>query len=776
MKCAGCVSAVERRLCQQMGVQTAAANLVAQLAVVTYDPAQTDADQMVAALTASGFPSQTRTATDPLTCWQQQESPFQQQAGQLAIAALLLILSFLGHLPNEWTWPAFQDLRLHALLASFALAGPGRSLLINGYQGLRQGDPNMNSLVGLGAVSAYAASLAAWLWPQLGWACFFEEPVMLLGFILLGRTLEAQARFRAGQSLRTLAALQPQQAHLLLPTDQASPTTTDPQVEVGAITLKPGELVLVLPGERFPVDGVVVRGRSSVNEAMLSGEAMPCLRQVGDGVRTGTVNLTAPLIVQASQTGLDTTLAQILRLVEEAQGRKAPIQRLADRVAGRFAWGVMTLALLTFLFWLLWGTHLWPTVLSQSVVGHVGHLPAQEAVGQTPLLFSLQRAIAVLVVACPCALGLATPTAILVASGIGAERGLLLRGGDVLERIAGLTDLVFDKTGTLTLGQPQLQTVEAQPGFTPEHLLQWAASLEAGTHHPLAMAVIQAVEAQQIPLLAVQDSWTEPGLGVQGTIEGSRFFVGQHQWLLDQGLDLPTDESVSDAMTWIYLGRADGYLGRLGVTDTVRPEAQAVVAALQGQGVRLHLLTGDRPSVAAQIAAQVGIAAAQVQAGLSPLQKANSIELLQQTGRSVGMVGDGINDAPALAIADVGFAMGGGTDVAQACGGVILTGDRLGQLLEAIQLSRDTLQTIRLNLGWALGYNLLGIPLAAGVLLPAQGLALSPSLAGALMAASSLAVVANSLSLYRRWPSPPPGPLGSTAHPPADGTGDLQSV
>jgi P-type Cu2+ transporter len=775
MKCAGCVSAVERRLYQQGGVQTAAVNLVAQLAVVTYDPDQTDAERMATALTASGFPSQPRTATDPLALWAQEEPPLQQQAGPLAIAALLLVLSFLGHLPTDWSWPVFQDLRLHALLATFALLGPGRPILINGFQGVRQGAPNMNSLVGLGAISAYAASLAAWGLPQLGWACFFEEPVMLLGFILLGRTLEAQARYRAGRSLRSLASLQPHQAHLLLPADAAAPTPADPQVDVGATTLKPGELLLVLPGERFPVDGEVVSGCSRVNEAMLSGEALPCYRQVGDLVSTGTVNLTAPLIVRATRTGLDTTLAQILQLVEEAQGRKAPIQRLADQVAGRFAWGVMTLALVTFLFWMLWGTRLWPAVLAQSVLGHVGHLPAHPIGSQTPLLFSLQRAIAVLVVACPCALGLATPTAILVASGIGAERGLLLRGGDVLERIAGLNDIVFDKTGTLTLGQPQLQQIEPQPGLTGRQLLRWAASLEMGTQHPLATAVVQAAQTQHIRLLAVGESQTAPGLGVRGVMEGQVFYLGQIRWLQEQGLILPEPEDGEDLITWLYLASADRYLGRLALTDTVRADAASVVAAFHQQGLRLHLLTGDRPSVAQQVARQVGIAVANVQASLSPAQKASTIGQLQQTGAQVGMVGDGINDAPALAVAEVGFAMGGGTDVAQASGDVILTGDRLEQILEAIQLSRDTLRTIRLNLAWAFAYNLLGIPLAAGLLLPWQGVALSPSLAGACMAVSSLAVVANSLSLYRRWPSPPASPPDSSGHPPAAAVADLRS-
>jgi Cu2+-exporting ATPase len=782
MKCAGCVRAVEKRLTQQPGVLSASVNLVTKVATVDYEPHRINGDALAETLTEIGFPTQRRDrpkasltpGSDP-----DLESPesqtqrlLREQIKQLTIAALLLILSSLGHLEYllGWHLPIFgtlwMNIWLHWGLATLALLIPGRSIWLNGWQGLRHGIPNMNTLVGLGAWSAYGASSVALWFPQLGWECFFDEPVMLLGFILLGRTLEQRARHRASASLRQLLSLQPTVARLIADSDLllANPTP-EPQglltakvVEVASDRLQVGEGLRVLPGEKFPVDGTVLAGQSTVNEAMLTGESLPVLKQPGSSVSAGSLNLSGVLVVQATQVGAETTLAQIIHLVETAQARKAPIQQLADIVAGYFTYGVMTIAALTFAFWFFLGTRLWPQVLGHHEVWMAGmdHGSMTDALQGTtsPLLLSLKLAIAVLVIACPCALGLATPTAMLVGSGRGAEQGLLIRGGDVLEEIDRLDTIVFDKTGTLTTGQPTVtDCLVLEDTLSPADVLQLAASIEVGTRHPLALAIQNQAQAENVTLLPAEKFHTEPGFGVSARIEGVLSILGNPAWLQQHNIEIP--ESAQDqadrlavlGKTVIYLAQASRVLGLIAVADPLRSEAPEVIKALQNQGFKVLLLTGDHTTTTAAIAQSLQLQPDQVLAEIPPVQKAATLKQLQRQGQRVAMVGDGINDAPALAQANVGIALRSGTEVALETAQIVLMGDRLGQVLEALHLGKATLRKIRQNLFWALAYNIVGIPIAAGVLLPSLGFAFSPALAGALMAFSSITVVMNSLAL-----------------------------
>lgn len=780
MKCAGCVKAVETELLQQPGVVAATVNLVTEMALVQAEPG-VEGEALAIALTAAGFPSQLRGdsaangATETPAERQQRET--RERMGQLAIACTLLALSFLGHLSAVGlTLPGLSNIWFHAGLATLALLFPGRNMVIDGWRGLRRGAPNMNTLVSLGTLTAYSVSVVALLVPALGWECFFDEPVMLVGFILLGRTLEQQARSKATASLQSLAAMQPSMSRRI----PAATATLTGEVSVTLATeqVRVGDWLLVLPGEKIPVDGEVTVGQTTVDESMLTGESSPVLKQAGDRVAAGTVNQTGAIALRTTRTGKDTTLAQIIALVEAAQTRKAPIQRLADSVAGYFTYGVLTLALLTFLFWYFVGLPLWHDPIAALGIheiglgtAHTAHLTHTGMTGDSammhaampsPLLLSLKLAIAVLVIACPCALGLATPTAILVGSSLGAERGLLIRGGDVLEKAQALDTLVFDKTGTLTQGRPVVtDCVPLAAGWTAARLLQLAATVEAGTTHPLSAAIRQAAQQQALSLLPAAEFQTQPGLGVSARVEGARVYLGTANWLRQNGVSLEeavceqaqaillrnTSANAATGKTVVYVGVEQQCVGFMAMQDPLRPDALRAVQQLRDAGLGLRLLTGDQPASARAIAQTLGFAPEDVQAGLLPQEKVAAIAQLQAQGRRVGMVGDGINDAPALAQADVSISLHSGTDAAIEASEIVLMGDRLTDISAALRLSRATFNKIRQNLFWAFAYNLLGIPVAAGVLLPTLGLILSPSAAGGLMALSSVSVITNSLLL-----------------------------
>jgi P-type Cu2+ transporter len=768
MKCAGCVKAVETQLTRQPGVITAAVNLVTELATVECETGVSPAT-LADKLTEAGFPTSPRLASsefnqtllaDPA---EQQRSQTQQLIRQVALAATLLVLSAIGHIKHfGWvTIPVLSDIWFHWGLATLSLIGPGRPIIIDGWRGLRQNMPNMNTLVGLGTLTAYAASLIALLFPMLGWECFFDEPVMLLGFILLGRTLEQHARSRATSALHSLLALRPTIARLIQADSKkdAIANFASASVEIPADQVKIGQWLQVLPGEKIPVDGEVVAGQTTVNEAMLTGEAIPVLKQPHDFVAAGSLNLSGAIAIKATRTGNNTTLAQIIALVEAAQTRKAPIQGLADLVAGYFTYGVMAIALLTFLFWYFIGIPLWGSdwMVHGTTMLH-SHLPASAPMPvmalHTPLLLSLKLAIAVLVIACPCALGLATPTAILVGSGIGAEQGLLIRGGDVLEKVHHLTTVMFDKTGTLTTGQPIVtDCIVLNSTLNSTQLLQLAATVESGTQHPLSVAIRRQAEQAELPLLPAQAFQTKAGYGVSARVAEQLVILGTQNWLEQQGI-LVGDEAqtqaqtlATDGKTVIFVAIDHTLIGLIAVQDQLRPDARQTVERLQQRGLQVLLLTGDQQTTAAAIAQSINLPPDALLANVRPEDKVEAIRHLQQQGQRVAMVGDGINDAPALAQADVGISMHSGTDVAIDTAEIILMRDRLSDVVESIRLSSATFNKIQQNLFWAFAYNIVGIPIAAGVLLPLFGIVLSPATAGALMAFSSISVVTNSLLL-----------------------------
>jgi P-type Cu2+ transporter len=757
MKCAGCVKSVERQLAQNPGVISACVNLITEVAVVKYQEGTVEPEKLAQKLSDRGFPTQVRSSNSnqvlnpTISAAQRRQQENRERLRNLVIAGVLLFFSLLGHLQHMGgaNIPLISNIWFHWGLATLALLFPGRAIILDGWRGIKHGMPNMNTLVGLGTSSAYIASCIALVFPQLGWECFFDEPVMLLGFILLGRTLEATARSRASAALEALMALSPQVARLI----GEATASEHAGIEIPVEQVRVGELVRVLPGEKIPVDGEIIAGQTSVDESMLTGEPVPVLKQAGDKVVAGTINHSGAIAFKVTRTGKDTTLAQIIASVEEAQTRKAPIQKLADTVAGYFAYGVMTIASLTFLFWYLAGTKIWPEVL----MGMSSSMSHTMPMSTSPLLLSLKLAIAILVIACPCALGLATPTAILVGTSIGAERGLLIKGGDILERVHKLDTIVFDKTGTLTLGHPTLTDCLSLTSIDANRLLQIAAAVESGTNHPLAAAIVNALKQQGLPLLAAEAFHTEPGMGASAIVAGERVWIGNAEWIATQGIAISEAttlqvNALSEAgKTVVYVAKEQELIGAIALLDVVRQDAKETIERLQKMGMRTIMLTGDRKNAAKAIAQQIGIS--EVFAEVRPNRKAEIIKSLQgNNGASiVAMVGDGINDAPALAQADIGISLHGGTEVAMETAEIILMKERLLDVVEAIQLSNATFNKIRQNLFWALGYNIFTIPIAAGVLLPSFGVILSPATAGALMASSSVLVVTNSLLLRNKF-------------------------
>ena len=790
MSCGGCSAAVKRILTAYPGVAGASVNLLTESAVVRVsgggetDPA---AVALAAAsdLSSKGFPATVRTPDAESDLGARAEAAevarnaeLARSTVDLAVAwalALLCCTHHAGHAAHALGWHAlahgpFMDLMsapaTAAALGIFALAGPGRKVISEGLAALViRRAPNMNSLIAVGGLTSFAAGAAAPLFPALGFdASFMEEPVMLLAFVLLGRTLEARARLKAAADLRTLAALVPASARLVLDPGvapgAATPLPSAPSEElVPTPTIRPGDVLRVLPGERVPVDGLICAGdgdgsRAAVDESMLTGEAALVPKRPGDRLTAGTVVYESPLTFTATSTGADSTLAGIARLVADAQANEAPVQRLADAVSGKFCYGVMAASAATAAFWATAGAALWPGAVAAALPGAVGG-----AAGPPALLLGIKLAIDVLVVACPCALGLATPTAVLVATSLGATQGLLLRGGGaVLERLAALDTVIFDKTGTLTAGAPSLVGVEVTgAGWNEASVLAAAAAAEAGAVHPLADAVARAAAASPSTFPAPTAHATIPGDGVTATLEDGRTVaVGRRGWALAAvgglGTEDKGEEEAGAATTTVHVAVSDaGLVGSLSFTDGLRPDAAAVVRSLRGLGLRVCVLSGDGEAAVGAVAAALGISPSDATSRARPADKAALVAALKARGGTVAMVGDGVNDAPALAAADVGIAFKGGMAAAGEAADVVLMGDRLGQVVEAVLLGRTALAKIKQNLGWALAYNLVGLPLAAGAALPMAGIALNPSFAGGMMAFSSVAVVTNSLLLRGRF-------------------------
>jgi Cu+-exporting ATPase len=598
---------------------------------------------------------------------------------------------------------------------------------VGGFKSLSNKSANMDVLVAMGSTVAYVYSMAILVFPGLGHHVYFETSAVIITLIKLGKMLESRTKGRTGGAIRKLMGLRPKTATILVDGQES---------EVPLVRVAINDLVVVRPGERIPVDGLVLEGHSAVDESMLTGEPLPVDKQAPDKVVGGTINGQGMIIFKATRVGKDTALAQIIRLVQQAQGSKAPIQALADRVAAVFVPGIIVIALITFgLWWWLSGEF----------------VPA------------MIRMVAVLVIACPCALGLATPTAIMAGTGKGAEHGVLFKNSEALENATHLKTIVLDKTGTITQGKPAVTDVQplAAPCRSQAELLQIAASVEKGSEHPLGRAVVKEAERRGIATLPVKSFQANGGLGVEAHIDGKLMRLGKPGWFQELGVPLQNGAKNISAeigalqnqgKTVMVLAQEDRICGLIGVSDTLKPESKSAVDDLTRLGLTVVMLTGDNRQTAETIAAQVGIQ--QIMAEVKPEEKASNIQSLQTDGRKVGMVGDGINDAPALAQADVGMAIGTGTDVAIETADVILASGSLTGIARAIRLSRATLRTIRQNLFWAFFYNIILIPIAAGILepfaaVPAFLRQLDPMLAAFAMAFSSITVVSNSLRLYR---------------------------
>ncbi len=750
MKCGGCVRSVEETLLSQPSVANASVNLVARTAWLDLKDSEQPLDPILKALADRGFPAKPRSIS-PIERNSARNldasTELWHQWRQLVVAIFLLLISVLGHLAEggKLEIPVLGSLPFHASLATFALIGPGLPILKGGAKAAIALTPSMDTLVGLGVSSAYLASLVALIWPKVGWPCFFNEPVMLLGFVLLGRFLEERARFRTSIAIKQLAQLQPETARLVLENNEIR------EVRVGA--LRPGEKLQLLAGDRIPVDGIVLEGNSAVDISSLTGEPLPLEACPGTELVSGALNLEANLLLEVQRVGAETSLARIIGLVEEAQARKAPIQGLADRVSGKFCYGVVGLAVATFLFWWQLGARLWPEVLYATGQGFLpGHEHGLHSTlgsnAETPLGLALQLAIAVLVVACPCALGLATPTVITVASGQAARKGWLFRGGDVIEMAASIDQIVFDKTGTLTIGKPLV--ARCLRTKNQNQMLQVAASLEANSRHPLAYAILQEAQQQKLTLINTTDTRTYPGKGIAGELEGfdETIRVGTPEWLKSEGVqgDFEIESITLGGETLVAVAEGKELLGVILINDQIRQNVELALRRLRANGLKLNMLSGDRREAVQQLGKQLGFTSNQMAWQLLPAQKLKRLEELKAVG-SVAMVGDGINDAPALAASDLGVAIGTGTQIAQESADLVLLGDRIEGLPDALLLARQSMNKIKQNLVWAFSYNLIALPIAAGALLPSHGLLLSPPIAALLMAISSITVVLNALSL-----------------------------
>jgi Cu+-exporting ATPase len=728
MHCAACVGKVEHALKSVPGVEEATVNLATERATVAFDPARGDVAALRDAVARAGYdlgdaPPAGAPAPDPAQAARAAEQ--RELRTRVLVGALLSIPIVLGSMPEVFPWvPAWlRDPGVLLLLTTPVQFWVGAQFHRGFLHDLRYRTASMATLVSLGTNAAYFFSLAVTLWPHafmaLGAMTYYETAAVVITLVVLGRWLEARARGRTSDAIRRLVALAPRRARVVRGGDE---------VDIPVDEVAVGDRVRIRPGERIAVDGEVVEGASSVDESMLTGESMPVDKAVGSAVFAGTMNIAGGFVFRATRVGSDTTLARIIRLVEDAQGSRAPIQRLADRVAAVFVPIVLAVAAATFVGWWLLG-------------------PAPSA------LYALTNAVAVLVIACPCAMGLATPTAIMVGTGRGAEQGVLIKSAAALETLHRVDTMVFDKTGTLTVGRLAVTDVISLPPATDDDLLALAAAVEQASEHPIGAAIVARAKDRGLALPPVTEFAAVPGQGVDAMSGEGRVLLGNRTLMDARGVDVSMLGSQADTLagegkTVVFLALALRSVGALAVADALKPEAPATIAALRAAGVAPVMLTGDDARTAAAVARRAGIE--RVLAEVLPEDKAREIERLRAQGHRVAMVGDGINDAPALARADVGIAMGSGTDVAIEAADVTLMRGDLRGVLVALALSRQTLRIIKENLAWAFGYNVLLIPVAAGLLYPLWGVLLSPILAGAAMAFSSVSVVTNSLRL-RTW-------------------------
>ena len=732
MHCAACVGKVERALTSIPGVDQASVNLATEQATVSFDPALTGVDALQAAVAAAGYElAEPRAGAAPVDDAEQaaREAEQGRQRNRLIVGAVLSAPVLLGGMSHllPWVPAALQNPWVLLALTTPVQFWVGWQFHRGFLHDLRYRNASMSTLVSVGTSAAYFFSVAVTLWPhalpQHGAMTYFDVSAVVITLVVLGRWLEARARGRTSEAIRRLVSLAPRTARVVR--DGA-------EMDVPASDVQVGDFVRIRPGERVPVDGVVTEGASTIDESMLTGESLPVEKMSDSNVFAGTVNRMGSFIFRASRVGSETALARIVKLVADAQGSRAPIQRLADRVAAIFVPIVLAIAGLTFLAWWIFG-------------------PAPSA------LYALANAVAVLVIACPCAMGLATPTAIMVATGRGAELGILVKSATALELLDRVNTIVFDKTGTLTVGRLAVTDVIAASGVEggEDEVLALAAAAEQGSEHPLGEAIVARAKERGLALPPIVEFTTIPGQGIDAMASDGRVLLGNRTLMDARGIDVDALSArartlAAEGKTAVYLALGGRALGLIAVADELKPEAPAVIVALTQRGIDVAMLTGDARPTAEAIAARAGVK--RVLAEVLPEDKAREIVQLQEEGRRVAMVGDGINDAPALARAEVGIAMGSGTDVAIEAADVTLVRGDLRGVVAAVDLSRRTIRIIKENLVWAFGYNVVLIPVAAGVLYPICGVLLSPILAGAAMAFSSVSVVTNSLRL-KKWRS-----------------------
>lgn len=738
MHCAACSTRIEKVVGNLPGVSSCAVNLAIARANISYDPEVCSIETIEQSISNLGFVAEGEDEKSS----QKQEDTVELELDQIKkrlvpafiLAALIMIIS-MGPMVGI-ALPSFISAESSPLghsLVQFLLVLPvlylGRNFYINGFPALFRGVPNMDSLIAIGTGAAFLYSTWNLVEIFLGIDAvqrahdlYFESAAMLIALISLGKFLEMRSKVKTGTAIRSLMKLTPEKATLIEDNGE--------YIETAVESLAVGDMLLIRPGARIPVDGVVVKGNSNIDESMLTGESLPASKAEGDLLYGGTLNTTGTLTFRAVKVGRDTVLARIVTLVQDAQGSKAPIAALADRISLYFVPVVITVALIAGAVWYF--------------------------LAAADFSFALRIFIAVMVIACPCAMGLATPTSIMVGTGRGAQLGVLIKTGEALERAQHVDSVVFDKTGTLTVGQPEVTDIVSFGDYTEDELLGMAAGAERFSEHPLAVAIVKTAKENQCNISKIEEFKALPGFGLQGTLlvgeTRSSLLLGNRALMdnsgisgLSQQLEDVFQKLSAEGKTVLHLAVDNELRGVLAIADPLKTEAREVVTTLKEMGLHVHMLTGDNEKTALAVARKAGID--NVIAGVLPEGKADEIKKLKQSGRVVAMIGDGINDAPALALADTGIAMGTGIDVAMESADIVLMSGHLDGVVTALGLSRATMKNIRQNLFWAFAYNVIGIPVAAGILIPFGGPALSPMLAGAAMAMSSVSVVTNALRL-----------------------------
>ncbi len=753
MKCGGCVSTVEKILNNSDGIENVSVNLLTESAYFEIAQKHIEIETVLKNLKENGFPSKIYIndfSKKINKAELEKKKKWNNQWKKLTFALLLLLFSGLGHLAEGRyiNFPILGNIFFHASLATLALLFPGREIIINGFKSFIKNRPDMDSLVALGVTSAYTTSLLSLIFPATDFPCFFNEPVMLLGFILIGRFLEERARYQTGSSIGELLDLQPEMANIY---------TEDNQIKsIRVNTLIPDQEIQVLAGDRVPADCTVTQGNSYVDVSHITGESKPIEVKEGDNLSSGSLNLNSTLRLKVQKIGGDSSLAKLVNLIESVNASKPRIQRIADEIAGKFTYFVLIFATLTFLFWWKGAKNIWPDLLSHNnqFITHSSHT-LHSSLGSNAenfLSLAIQLSIAVLVIACPCALGLATPTVITVASGKAAKKGVLFKGGDKIEMASKINHIIFDKTGTLTKGKPFI--VDYKNNDDHSFLLRIAASLEKESRHPIADALIQEAKKQNLSLFPIKNIFTHSGRGISGELESidGLINIGNIEWLLSQGIIIDSDakkvieNEETKTNTIIGVSIKDKLLGFIFLGDLLRDDSIKTIQNLRESKFKINILSGDRKQTVLALAKKIGFKEAEVKWDLLPEMKLKTIENFKINNK-VAMIGDGINDVPALASSDLGIAVGSGTQIAKANADVVLMGDQLNGLPYALNLAKKTIRKIKQNLTWAFGYNLIAIPLAAGILFPKYGILLTPSIAALLMAISSITVVINALSL-----------------------------